>query len=170
MTSDDAFSSPRTNRDTRSGRVLGIDPGVAGGLALLVDGRCVDAADMPVREEPKSRGGIRRRVDAEGVAALLDRWQPQRAVIEQVFASPGMGVSSAFSFGHGYGVLEAALALRGIDYRPVRPSVWKRALSVPVSKNEAQDLASQLLGAEHWPLRLRSKRLPPQRPTLTRGV
>ena len=138
-------------------RIMGIDPGIGGAFALIENCAIVDTADMPIREERKSNGGIRRRVDAEGVAALVDRWAPQRAMLEQVSASPGMGVSSAFSFGHGVGVLEAVLAVRGIEYKPVHPGVWKRALSVPAEKDAARQRAAALFGptaaAAHWPLK-----------------
>lgn len=138
-------------------RILGIDPGISGALALIIGDRVVDTADMPIREERKSNGGIRRRVDACGVAALVDRWAPDRAVLEFVSASPGMGVSSSFSFGHGVGVLEAILAVRSIRYRAVHPGIWKRALAVPAEKDAARQRAAALFGddtaAQHWPLK-----------------
>lgn len=138
-------------------RILGIDPGIGGALAIIEGRRIIQTADMPIREERKSNGRIRRRVDACGVAALVDQWSADRAVLELVSASPGMGVSSAFSFGHGVGVLEAILAVRGLDVRLVHPGVWKRELIVPAEKDGARQRAAALFGDEaaaaHWPLK-----------------
>ncbi len=50
------------------------------------------------------------------------------AAVEAVAASSQMGVTSAFSFGKGAGILEGILIASGIKIIAVQPSVWKRGL------------------------------------------
>lgn len=125
---------------------IGIDPGVAGGLAILEDtGDIVDVLKMP--ETPKD------------LVDWLEGWYGNgaikgRAVLERV--NPGvfgarkfgqrMGVVSAFTFGKGYGRLEGILAALRIPYDQVAPATWQAALQCRtagdknVSKRRAQDL------------------------------
>lgn len=136
---------------TEPSRIIGVDPGVNGALALLEDGALVDVADMPCTITNRSDGRIRRRVDAAGLSQILARWQPRLALVEMVHASPGMGVGSAFSFGHTAGTIEATLTLAGCDVRQTHPSAWKRAMGVPADKAETVASATDLFGAAHWP-------------------
>jgi len=69
--------------------IVGVDPGLSGALALV--GPKLLTARMPVR-----MNGKKRVVDAAEVSALLKAWGPTHAVIENVWASPQMGVVSAF--------------------------------------------------------------------------
>jgi Holliday junction resolvasome RuvABC endonuclease subunit len=139
--------------------IIGIDPGVTGALVLLShNGRVVEAIDMPVRTFSRSDNRMAKRLDPEAISVVLRRWcevfDPKRAIVENVHASPGMGVSSAFSFGHGAGVLEACVTLAGLEPHYVSPSAWKRALGVPADKEASMQRASTLLGtSEHWPLK-----------------
>lgn len=112
---------------------IGIDPGVAGGLAVLDgEGRVLRVARMPETEQD--------------VLAFLHDWPYSRAILEFVHSSPQMGVVSAFTFGRAYGGLRMALAACGIPYDEVRPQAWQRTLGCRtrgdknVSKRRAQEL------------------------------
>src|SRR5438045_2799093 len=92
-------------------RILGIDPGVHGGLAVIEvnDGAApvlIDAADIPVV-------GVKakERVDALAVRAWVTSHQPHHAVIERAQAMPKQGASSGFKYGRAVGALEAAISL-----------------------------------------------------------
>ncbi len=58
-------------------RILGIDPGLDGGLALLTDDGLL-LGGMP------ALGGKQREVDGGAVADLLNAWEPNYAFIEKV--------------------------------------------------------------------------------------
>lgn len=146
---------------------IGIDPGVTGAIALVdVSGarpRVLDLRDMPVTMTTKSNGRVRRRVDpAALILALRDMTKGRKrgavtAYVEDVHASPGMGVVSAFTFGHTAGVIEAALAACGVTVQLCSPSSWKRALAVPADKAASMARATELLGedaAAHWPRKM----------------
>lgn len=115
---------------------LGIDPGVGGGLGLIDDlGHCVASAKMP--ETPR---------DLCDLVTLWWRDADMRAAVEFVRATPQMGVTSAFTFGRGYGVICGVLAGVGLPHEEVRPQIWQRAIGCMtkgdknVSKAKAQQI------------------------------
>jgi hypothetical protein len=135
-------------------RVLGIDPGVSGAAALIVNGAVESVHDLPTIEERTSTGKLKRRIDPGKLYALLAWLKPDRVIIEAVHASPGMGVSSAFSFGHTAGTIGAVvvLACPNAAVRSVVPSMWKRQLGVPADKELTKAKASEVFGtSQHWP-------------------
>jgi Holliday junction resolvasome RuvABC endonuclease subunit len=94
---------------------LGVDVGVSGGLALLDEaGAVVWAVKMPA-------------TDAD-LFALLPHDELTVAVLEKVHSSPQMGVTSAFTFGAGYGRCRMALAAAHIPFDELTPQVWQRKL------------------------------------------
>jgi hypothetical protein len=145
---DFATSSPKSRRTGR--RVLGIDPGIAGALVLLVDGEVTAVADMPI---VTARG--KRRVCPAQLATLIASWCPiEHAVIEAASARPRQGVSSMFGYGRGYGIAIGVLSALGVPFTEVSAVAWKRQLAVPSDKDGARFRAGQLLpsAVKHWPL------------------
>ena len=108
-------------------RVLGIDPGLSGGLAVLDEERGVpslaDLVDMPTTVYGKGRG-----IDGRELSGLLREWSPDMAVIESVHAMPKQGVSSTFAFGRGVGIVVGCLLFAGIPFVEVTPQVWQKAI------------------------------------------
>ena len=133
---------------------IGIDPGLKGALACLVNGDLFDVADVPVRSNGKRRNGKQKRqVDAAGVRDLLLRWATScdrgdrpTVVLEHVQSSPGAGATSMFTFGQGFGLIEGVCAGLGIAPMPAFPHVWKRALGIDSDKDRSRALA-----ASRWP-------------------
>jgi crossover junction endodeoxyribonuclease RuvC len=115
-------------------KTIGIDPGLTGALALYDPASgAPDVRDMPVFVVPKAGGsGKRTELDVFGMAAILDEWSAWklRAFVEQVGATPQMGVTSAFSFGGSYWAARMACAAHFIPTELVSPQRWKRDLNV----------------------------------------
>lgn len=91
-------------------KILGVDPGVSGGLAVVEfnDGaapRLVDAIDVPV-----AGVGAKQRIDAIGVRTWIEAHRPDHAAIERGQSMPRQGSSSGFKFGKACGALEAVIA------------------------------------------------------------
>lgn len=110
-------------------KFLGIDPGKQGALACVTDNGdppeySVKLGDMTPRD--------------------VFRWLAERetsetyAVLELVRSSPQMGVTSAFTFGKGSGVLIGCLAAAAIPYVEVTPAKWQRAFVKPKKADEPQ--------------------------------
>ena len=125
-------------------RVLGVDPGQSGGLAIIHDGRLVKGTRMPV---VKVRG--KAQVDAR---AVVEWWGDcltpfDAAVIEAVHAMPGQGVSSSFQFGRMLGGIEALVASVGVPVHYVTPASWKKAMGLGSSKQASIDAAKVRFGS-----------------------
>lgn len=125
--------------------IVGIDPGVSGAVAVLIDGT-VSATDMPVVEV---RG--RRHVDASGLAGRLQTIREVMAeidmvVLEHVQGVQGAGATSSFSFGRSFGLVEGVLAGLRLPHTLVRPQQWTRELGVGRDKGEHRRAAMRL-----WP-------------------
>jgi hypothetical protein len=77
--------------------VIGIDPGIAGALALVSRaGELIEVADMPILRDGSAG---RASVNAPLLAELLARWHAREVICEFVTARPGEGPTGAFSFG-----------------------------------------------------------------------
>jgi len=99
---------------------VGVDPGKGGGLAAVdITGRLMLAARMPGTD-----GDL-----LACVRALSGGGWP-RAMLELVHSSPQMGVSSAFTFGRGFGALCVALQAAEIPYDLVSPGRWQKAMGL----------------------------------------
>ena len=128
--------------------VIGIDPGAGGAVAILEkDGRLVQVFDMPSVEVVVG-GKAKKRVSPEMLAAELRMYNVAGtiAVIEQVGAMPGQGVSSMFAFGEAFGLAKGVLAGLTIPVQTVTPAKWKKALNLNAGKDGARAKAAAL-----WP-------------------
>src|SRR5262249_36817562 len=137
---------------SRAVKILGIDPGVHGGVAVveLVDAaapRLVDAVDIPTVGT-----GAKERVDVLALRTWIQTHRPDCAGIERSQAMPKQGASSGFKYGRATGALEAVLACCEIPFEIIEPSVWKKAHHLrggPENKEAARALALQFFPAAH---------------------
>lgn len=119
-------------------RVLGIDPGKSGGMAILpkdgVSG--VNTAKLSVTEAEI----------AYFMKFAQREAQVDFAMIERVHAMPKQGVSSTFSFGQSYGFLRGCLISLGIPFEEVTPGKWQRSMGClsKGDKNVTKARAQQL--------------------------
>jgi len=107
-------------------KILGVDPGICGGFAIvdILDGaapRLLDAIDVPVT-------GVKakERVDVHALRNWIMQHQPQHAVLERAQAMPRQGSSSGFKFGRATGAIEATVTLCGVPLTIVEPAAWKK--------------------------------------------
>lgn len=117
--------------------ILGIDPGITGGLAWLYPDGKVVASDIP------TAGG---EVDVDMIAAKLHEFRPGMAVIERAGAMPKQGVASTFKYGVAYGALRAVVAVLEIPQHLVTPGKWKNHFRLDSDKEKSRALAIRL-----WP-------------------
>ena len=125
--------------------VIGIDPGKNGGIAVIGE------YGTYVNKMPETLQDLWDMVEEIGVSSGY-RSEPSscRAYIESVHSSPQMGVTSAFTFGNGFGHLEMALTAAGIPFERVRPQVWQKALGCMtkgdknITKAKAQEMFPSL--------------------------
>ena len=119
---------------------IGIDPGLSGAVAILADGIYRDCFDMPTQGRGKAG---RQCVNCAALAAYFrgqmqtDRGAYVHAVIEDVAARPGQGVSSMFRFGQAVGAVEGVLATLSIPVTRVTPQRWKAHYNLTGSEKDA---------------------------------
>lgn len=122
-------------------RIIGIDPGMKGALALIDTELCTLAViDMPVEAATKSR----MLTSPSGVAKALHDTAPDALFLEEVGVQPGEGAVGAFSFGRGVGRIEGCAAGAMVSLWPIKPQEWKSRMNVPKDKVQAVTRAVQL--------------------------
>lgn len=117
-------------------KVVGIDPGINGPLAIVEvgdeDSRVIEAIDVPtVGVKAKQR------VDVIAVQKWLLQHAPRHAYLERSQAMPAQGASSGFKYGVAIGMLFATVMLCGIPLTIVEPAAWKRGLKLRGREKEA---------------------------------
>lgn len=112
---------------------IGIDPGAAGGIAVLSDCTPSNAYKYTSAKLIEVVKGC---IQADS--------QHTEAWVEKVHSMPGQGVASMFTFGTGYGQILGILEALGIPINLVPPSKWKSEVGVTHDKatsiNKAQYL------------------------------
>ncbi len=105
-----------------STRIVAIDPGKTGGVAVL---------DGPILVSYLKTPMLGKEYDLQAMAAFLqlcrgsDRPTPVRGVIEKVGAFPGQGVTAMFTFGVGVGLWWGMMAAYRIPFDMVLPRQWQ---------------------------------------------
>ena len=108
-------------------KIIGIDPGLSGAIAILEDNKVLNIFDMPVMAEGKKNK--RQLNSAQLVNIIKGNTVPEDEVVvivEQVNAMPGQGVTSMFNFGQTFGAIKGVCAALNLPIFFVRPSKWKK--------------------------------------------
>lgn len=114
--------------------VIGIDPGISGGIVALNNGHIVDITSMPstptlLWEHFRYLG-----------FPMISQRDECHCFIENVHSMPTDGVHSAFVFGQGLGRLEGVLAATGLgEALKVKSSVWMEYFGLKRDKASKDD-------------------------------
>ncbi len=104
--------------------VLGVDPGLSGGLALIDSStNTCKTIRMPIRKSYGSKS----EVDPLTINAWLNEhcYEAEACFLERVTSRPKQGVTSSFNFGMSYGMLRAVLEMF-VPVYTVMPNAWKK--------------------------------------------
>jgi len=124
--------------------ICGIDPGLSGAFAFLNVKDCtIRLVDTPTFEYETNKRRVK--IDPYTIVHELQQQEVAHVYLEEVYASPQMGVVSAFSFGEGKGMIEGIVAGLKIPLTQVKPARWKKDMRVPADKRAACQRASQLI-------------------------
>ena len=117
-------------------RVLGVDPGQTGALAVVDDGWLLDLIDMPTGPVRVGKA-TRTRIIPELLAEVIRRLLPlDIAYVEKVSAMPKQGVSSTFVFGQGHGLVLGTLAAFRVRTELITPQAWRKLAAVRGAKKD----------------------------------
>ena len=108
-------------------KIIGIDPGLSGAIAVMEDNKVLNLFDIPVMSEGKKN---KRQLNSALLVSLLKEnivsHEEVAVVVEQVNAMPGQGVTSMFNFGQTFGAIKGVCAALDLPIFFVRPSKWKK--------------------------------------------
>lgn len=127
-------------------RIVGVDPGCYGALALLVDGKLDRVLDMPILKIRRGKSD-KAEVEAFQLATWLCEAAPDVVCVEQVGGIPGQSAPAAFNFGRAAGAPEYIAKAFGIRVEMTPPANWKRALKLNTGKDAARAAAMRLFPA-----------------------
>lgn len=112
-------------------KILGIDPGILGGYAIVEEG-------API---------IHQKFTTEGdMAHFVRDNMPDFCFLEEVHSMPEQGVVGVFTFGTNYGFHRGLLFALNIPFSTVTPQKWQREMrcltkgNKNISKAKAQEL------------------------------
>ena len=128
-------------------RVIGIDPGASGAIALLVGGVLISVHDMPTVTVERNKAQ-KRQVCPAGLSLLMQQLSPHKAICEKVGARPGQGVSSMFSFGRSVGIIEGVLAAKQIPVTFVTPQSWQKQSGAAKGKDGSRQRVMELFPSQ----------------------
>tara|TARA_B100002051_G_C16474060_1_gene504762 strand:- start:224 stop:718 length:495 start_codon:yes stop_codon:yes gene_type:complete len=119
-------------------KVIGIDPGLSGAIAILENNKVEKIFDIPVMSEGKKN---KRQLNSAQLVKLLNdhvsNKEETAIVVEHVTAMPGQGVTSMFNFGQTFGAIKGICAALGLPIFFVRPSKWKKHFDLINSSKDA---------------------------------
>ena len=119
-------------------KIIGIDPGLSGAIAVLKDIKVLSLFEMPVMAEGKKNK--RQLNSAQLVNIIKENTNDDEdiaVIVEQVNAMPGQGVTSMFNFGQTFGAIKGVCAALGLPIFFVRPSKWKKHFELINSSKDA---------------------------------
>ena len=119
-------------------KIIGIDPGLSGAIAVLHNKKVINMYDMPVMAEGKKN---KRQLNSSQLVNIIkeniNEDEDTIVVVEQVNAMPGQGVTSMFNFGQTFGAIKGVCAALRLPIFFVRPSKWKKHFELINSSKDA---------------------------------
>lgn len=133
--------------------VLGIDPGLSGGWALVSESnQLLDAGPFPLQSVKKS-GKTATQLDGPALAKVLAQTNATRAYVELVSSRPRQ--AGQFQFGISTGTIHGILHALQVPFDLVSPVSWKPAYGIrrehdetkASTKTRAREIAASLFPA-----------------------
>ena len=119
-------------------RIFGIDPGIAGAIAILDGNEIIDVLDLPTMSEgKKNKKQLNSAHLSQYISSNVKDINKTVVVVEQVNAMPGQGVTSMFNFGQTFGAIKGISATLKLPIYFVRPSKWKKHFELINSAKDA---------------------------------
>lgn len=117
-------------------RVLGFDPGISGGWALVGGkGQLLVAGVYPTRLIKRS-GKTVKAIDGLALASLIENAEATHAFVENVHSRPRQ--QGQFTFGLNAGIIHGMVYANGLDVNLVAPTTWKSVFGIKREENETK--------------------------------
>jgi len=127
---------------------IGIDPGLSGAIAIISP-ESLKIFDMPTMTLERN-GKSKRQVSASELAEMLYLYSGRdcHVYVEKVSAMAGQGVTSVFSFGRSFGMIEGILAAFKMPVTFVPPATWVKAIGRGQGKDASRARAMELFPSD----------------------
>ena len=127
---------------------IGIDPGLSGAIAIIST-ESLKIFDMPTMTVERN-GKAKRQVSASELAEMLYLYSGRDCHVycERVGAMAGQGVTSVFSFGRSFGMIEGILAAFKMPVTFVPPATWVKAVGRGQGKDASRARAMELFPSD----------------------
>lgn len=131
--------------------LIGIDPGLTGGIGMLGHrAEYLNVADMPVMERQGAQAYVKNQVNGAALEELLRGWTATydrnevHVFIESPIAFPRQHVGVTASCFLSAGLIEGVIQARHYPHTLVRPTDWKKAMKLTATKEQGRALAIRL--------------------------
>jgi crossover junction endodeoxyribonuclease RuvC len=127
---------------------IGIDPGLSGAIAIISP-ESLKIFDMPTMTVERN-GKAKRQVSAAELAQIFSNFNSNdcHVYVEKVSAMAGQGVTSVFSFGRSFGMIEGILAAFKLPVTYVAPATWVKAVGRGQGKDASRARAMELFPSD----------------------
>ena len=127
---------------------IGVDPGLSGAIAIIST-ESLKIFDMPTMTVERN-GKAKRQVSASELAEMLYLYSGRDCHVycERVGAMAGQGVTSVFSFGRSFGMIEGILAAFKMPVTFVPPATWVKAVGRGQGKDASRARAMELFPSD----------------------
>jgi crossover junction endodeoxyribonuclease RuvC len=127
---------------------IGVDPGLSGAIAVMSP-ESLKIFDMPTMTVERN-GKAKRQVSAIELAEMLYLYSGRDCHVycERVSAMAGQGVTSVFSFGRSFGMIEGILAAFKMPVTFVPPATWVKAVGRGQGKDASRARAMELFPSD----------------------
>ena len=134
---------------------IGIDPGLSGAIAIIST-ESLKIFDMPTMTVERN-GKAKRQVSAAELAEMLYLYSGRDCHVycERVSAMAGQGVTSVFSFGRSFGMIEGILAAFKMPVTFVPPATWVKAVGRGQGKDASRARAMELFPSDQDQFKLK---------------
>jgi len=127
---------------------IGIDPGLTGAVAWIMETGAVYTMSLPVMSNVKAaeKGRKRTHINPRELATMLLRFPPAPYQVFLEYTQAGMkGALANYSLGHSSGIIMGVLSALGFSYEMVRPQEWKKEFGlIKMQKDASRTMAQQL--------------------------
>ena len=126
-------------------KILGIDPGIDGGLAILEDGNIIKTMAMPNYKDINGD----KVVDSYELSNFITANPVDHIIHENVHALYGSSAKNTFNFGRNVGMTESLILAFGYQLIKVKPKVWQlipwRGIPIQYDKKGKKDNKARTL-------------------------
>lgn len=119
-------------------RIVGIDPGLTGAVALIAEGHLRSVYDMPT---------LAGEIEPLALADILGQLKPDLVVLEDVHCNGRNGSKANWSLGFSKGVIQGVVSGLSHPLVKISPQEWKKMNGLSGKDKEA----SRRLAMELWP-------------------